>query len=156
MIHLKTILVPTDFSNSSRYALEAAVQLARAQGSRLLLLHVLPRPAMAVSTEIPAVKAEHGEEDLIAYRHEVDRLLAKERETAAFAQIEQVLQEGPVADVIMRVAETTPCDLIVMGSQGKSRMHEIMMGSVAATVMRKAACPVMTVKLPATVGKAPN
>lgn len=156
MMHLKTILVPTDFSNSSRYALEAAVQLARGQDSRLLLLHVLPRPTKATSAEIPAVKAEHGEEDLIAYRHEVDRQLAKECETAAYAQIERILREGPVADVIMRVAETTPCDLIVMGSEGKSRMHEIMMGSVAASVTRKAACPVMAVKLPASADKARN
>ena len=52
--------------------------------------------------------------------------------------MEPLLKEGDVAGVITRTAEETPCDLIVMGTHGKSRMHQVMMGSVAAEVTRKA------------------
>lgn len=56
------------------------------------------------------------------------------------------MKEGEVASVIVRTAEETPCDLIVMGTRGKSRMYQVMMGSVAAEVARKASCPVVTVR----------
>jgi len=58
--------------------------------------------------------------------------------------------EGDVAGVIIHTAEETPCDLIVIGSHGKSRMTQLMIGSVAAEVTRKARCPVLTVTIPAT------
>jgi nucleotide-binding universal stress UspA family protein len=75
-------------------------------------------------------------------------LLAKVREKAPYAQVESVLKEGPVAEIITRTAFETPCDLIVMGTHGRSRMHQIMMGSVTAAVTRTASCPVLTVKVP--------
>ena len=52
--------------------------------------------------------------------------------------------------LITRTADETPCDLIVMGTHGKTRMVQLMMGSVAAAVTRQATCPVVTVKVPAS------
>jgi nucleotide-binding universal stress UspA family protein len=149
MIALKTILHPTDFSEDSRYALEVACALARDQAARVILLHVLPRPAAVTSGDVPALKLQHTEEDLKAYREEMGGLLAKVRDKAPCAQVEPLLKEGDVASVITGTAEETPCDLIVMGIHGKSRMTQLMMGSVAAEVTRKARCPVLTVKIPA-------
>jgi nucleotide-binding universal stress UspA family protein len=149
MIALKTILHPTDFSESSRYALELACALARDQAARVILLHVLPHPApIGTDSNVPAFKDAHTAEDLQAYREEMARLLAKVREQAACAQVEPLLKEGPVAEVITRTAAEMPCDLIVMGTHGRSRMHRLMMGSVAAAVTRNASCPVVTVKVP--------
>jgi nucleotide-binding universal stress UspA family protein len=151
MIGLKTILHPTDFSESSRYALELACALARDQAARVILLHVLPHPApIGTDSNVPAYKDAHAAEDLQAYREEMARLLAKVREQAPCAQVETQLKEGPVADVITRTAAEAPCDLIVMGTHGRSRMHQLMMGSVAAAVTRNPTCPVVTVKVPLT------
>jgi nucleotide-binding universal stress UspA family protein len=148
MIHLQTILHPTDFSEPSRYALELACSLARDQAARVILLHVLPLPASVTGRDAPAVKELHTQEDLKAYREEMAGLLAKAREKAPCAQVETLLKEGPVAEVITRTAAEGPCDLIVMGTHGRSRMHEVLMGSVAAAVTRNAPCPVVTVKVP--------
>lgn len=149
MIHLKTILHPTDFSEDSRYALELACSLARDQAARVILLHVLPRPSLiGRDSNVPAFKEEHTSADLKTYRDEVTGRLTRLREEASWAQVESVLKEGDVASVILRAAEETPCDVIVMGTHGKTRMHQIMMGSVAAEVARKASCPVVTVRIP--------
>jgi len=150
MIHLKTILHPTDFSADSRYALELACALARDQAARVILLHVVPRPApIGRDPKVPAFKEAHTAEDLQAYRQEMLGRLEGLRVEAPHADVQPLLREGDVADTILRTAEETPCDLIVMGSHGKSRMYQLMMGSVAAEVMQNAPCPVVTVRIPA-------
>ena len=150
MITLKTILHPTDFSESSRYALELACALARDQAARVLLLHVLPNPTVAAGEDVPPVKLQHAEEDLKSYRQEMAGVLAKAREKAPYAKVETLLKEGPVADMITRTATENLCDLIVMGTHGRSRPQQVMMGSVAAAVTRCSACPVVTVKVPSS------
>lgn len=147
MIRLKTILHPTDFSEHSRYALEVACALAREQAAQVILLHVVPPPA-PVSADAPAVKARHTEEDVKAYREEMAGLLARARERASWAKVEPVLREGPVAEVIARTVAERPCDLIVMGTHGRSGGRRPVMGSVAAEVTCTAPCPVVTVQLP--------
>ena len=155
MITLKTILHPTDFSESSRYALELACAVARDQAARVILLHVLPRPASLIGNA-PTHKAQHAEEDLKAYHDEMSGLLAKARDRAPYAKVETKLKEGPVADVIRGTAAEIPADLIVMGSHGQSGVNQVLLGSVAAAVTRNAPCPVVTVKLPEQTGLARN
>jgi len=58
-------------------------------------------------------------------------------------------EDGDAAEEILRVAEEVRCDLIVMGTHGRSGLGRLLMGSVAEQVMRKARCPVLTVKCPA-------
>jgi nucleotide-binding universal stress UspA family protein len=152
MIHLKTILHPTDFSEDSKYALGLACSLAQGHKARVLLLHVLPKsPPIGRDSQVPAFKEAHTSEDLETYRDEAASRLAKLREQAAGSQVETLLEEGDVSSVILRKAEETACDLIVMGTHGKSRMYRVMLGSVAADVSRKATCPVVTVRTPAPV-----
>lgn len=151
MIKLKTILHPTDFSKNSQYALEVACSLARDQAASVIVLHVIPLPAPVISgTEVPIFKAEHAVEDLQGYREEMTRLLGQVREQASCAQIEQRLEEGEAASTIVRIAERTPCDLIVMGTHGQSRSQHGIMGSVATAVTNEATCPVVIVKVPGT------
>jgi nucleotide-binding universal stress UspA family protein len=149
LIRLKTILLPTDFSEPSRYALEVACALARDQSARVLLLHVLPRPGlMGRDSNVPAFKDLHTSEDLTAYRDERTRGLEALRAKAPWAQVETLLKEGDVAGVITRTAEEAPCDLIVLGSHGRSRRYQLMLGSVTAEVARRAPCPVVMVRIP--------
>jgi nucleotide-binding universal stress UspA family protein len=149
MIRLKTILHPTDFSECSRYALELACALARDQAARVILLHVVPRPAPAAgSGDVPAFKEEHASGDYKTYRDEMIGRLGRLRDEASYAQVESLFKEGDVASAITSTAEERACDLIVLGTHGKSRMHQVMMGSVVAAVTRTAPCPVVTVKVP--------
>jgi nucleotide-binding universal stress UspA family protein len=149
MIRLKTILHPTDFSEDSRYALEVAFALAREQAARVILLHVVPRPILiGRDSNVPAFKEAHAEEDLLTSRREMSERLDRMRAEAPSIQVETLLKEGDVAAVIARTADETVCDLIVMGTRGRSREYQLLMGSVAAEVTRTASCPVVTVKVP--------
>ncbi len=150
MIRLKTILHPTDFSEDSRYAMEVACALARDQAARVILLHIQPRSApIGRDRGVPAYKEAHAGEDLAAYRDEMMERLQKMRAEAPFAQVDVMLKEGDVPGTIARTAEDTACDLVVMGTHGRSRMYEMTMGSVATEVTRIAPCPVVAVRVPA-------
>ncbi len=151
MIHCKTILHPTDFSEHSRYALEMACALARDQGARLILLHVVPRLTAAnlgTGDALALRKAECAEEEFKAYREEMEEKLRQAQAESSWLLTESLLTEGGVADRILRAVEETNCDLVVMGSHGRTAAAQATLGSVAEEVTRKAPCPVLTVKTP--------
>jgi len=56
--------------------------------------------------------------------------------------------EGDAPEEILRLAQAIPCDLIVMGTQGRTGLERLLIGSVAEDVLRKATCPVLTIKMP--------
>jgi nucleotide-binding universal stress UspA family protein len=68
--------------------------------------------------------------------------------------VERYRLVGDEADEIVRLAKAKGCDLIVMGTHGRSGLGRLLMGSVAEMVLRKAPCPVLTVKQPAAVSEA--
>jgi nucleotide-binding universal stress UspA family protein len=65
-----------------------------------------------------------------------------------FIRVEHQLAEGDPATEILKVAEEKHCDLIVMGTHGWTGLNRLLMGSVAEKVVRKAPCPVLTIKTP--------
>jgi hypothetical protein len=67
----------------------------------------------------------------------------------AAAGVDCRLQGGNPAPEILGVADEVGCDLIVMGTHGRTGLARLLLGSVAEQVVRKAACPVITVKVPA-------
>lgn len=145
-----TILHPTDFSEQSRCALDLAASLARSQHARLVLLHVVPDLKAVLRAEMAAGHrpSEHFEEDMAGYRHEMSVRLQTQEVPGGAVAVERVLREGPVAETILRVAEELPTPLIVMGSHGKRGVEKVLLGSVAESVLRRAACPVVTVRQP--------
>jgi nucleotide-binding universal stress UspA family protein len=148
---IKTILHPTDFSAESSYALELACALARGQRARVTILHAVPCPAPVIGADITDLaRAETAQRELQSYREEMLAKLGQVRSPDAKVRIEHVLKEGEVAATILQTADEMGCDLIVMGTHGRSRMYQFMMGSVAAAVTHQAHCPVVTVKLPPT------
>jgi nucleotide-binding universal stress UspA family protein len=162
MIVLKRILVPTDFSETSAAAVTYGVAFARAFGARLFLAHV------AVHNEFEAiVESQRVVEDALGglvaaaspiapdmtLQHAAHDLLA--RTLSAHDQqgldVEYVLLDGglvaPHAE-ILRYATEQEIDLIIMGTHGRGRVAHILMGGVAEHVVRKAPCPVLTVRHP--------
>lgn len=139
MLTFKTILHPTDFSERSALALRLAGSLARDHGARLIVLHVVvPPPAIpveGVALPPPAL-------DLKLLQAQLQQV----RLDDAQLPVEHRLVEGDAAAEILRLAEETKCDLIVMGTHGRTWLSRMLMGSVAEEVVRKAACPVLTVK----------
>jgi nucleotide-binding universal stress UspA family protein len=142
MLEIQTILHPTDLSPLSEYAFRLACSLARDHGAHLIVLHV--RPPEILLAESPYVLPpdpvqvwEHWQEEL--------RQLQPPDPTVA---VEHVLKEGNPASEILRTAQEKDCDLIVMGTHGRTGVRRVLLGSVAEQVLRRASCPVLTVKGP--------
>ncbi len=156
MLHLKTILHPTDFSEHSRYALELACALARDQTARVVLLHVVPFPTPATGAGADTLalrKAEAAQQELKSYRAEMEDRLHQAQAEASWLQVEYVFREGDVAAIILCTADELNCDLIVMGTHGRTAKTRTALGSVAEEVTHKAPCPVIAVQLPMAQGQ---
>jgi nucleotide-binding universal stress UspA family protein len=141
MLKIQTILFATDFSESSKYALDLAFALARDCRSRLLVLHVATPPAFVTYGEF-----EKALEKSSGYRHELEEKLRQCQKPGCNAEF--ALKEGDPAQEIIKLAHDASCDLIVMGTHGRTGLGRLLMGSVAEQVLRGASCPLLTVKAP--------
>jgi nucleotide-binding universal stress UspA family protein len=144
---IETILVPTDFSDDAEQALKTAMDLAGTFGSRIVLLHAyhLELPFVAPAMGGPVILPEGF---YVEYRNqaalEVDRV-AKEA-AAGGIDVTGIAIERPAWLAILDHAESLPADLIVMGTRGLTGIKHVALGSTAERVVRKAKCPVLTVK----------
>jgi nucleotide-binding universal stress UspA family protein len=141
MLPVHTILHPTDFSEQSGHAFEPAGALARDYGARLIVLHVAEPPFLIHGETLlpPDPEILSGEA-----KAQLDRLEVP----VANVRAERRLKEGDPAAEILRAAREALADLIVMGTHGRTGLVRLLMGSVAEQVVRKAPCPVLTVKTP--------
>jgi nucleotide-binding universal stress UspA family protein len=142
MLAIRTILYPTDFSERAEYAFQLACALARDYGARLLIAHV-QMPPVVMYGEMGALPPEPLETDEVLK----ERLL-KIRPADEHIAYEHFFMVGEAADEIFRLAAEKQVDIIVMGTHGRRGLGRLLMGSVAEQVVRKAACPVVTIKTP--------
>lgn len=141
----RRILHPSDFSPGARPAFKKAVELAKAKGAELLVVHVLPVLPIFPETYLAArTYDEILEAQRASGQKRLDRLVANAK--AAGVRASGILLDFAVpADRIVRVAKSRRADLIVMGTHGRSGFQRALMGSVAARVIAFAPCPVLTV-----------
>src|SRR5919199_1249689 len=148
MIDLRRILVPTDFSKHSANALTYAAAFAEKFGAELYLLYVAQDLAVffpdAVSAAPPPVPPV--EEITAAARESLQRLV-REQGLERLRVHTEACQGTPFAEII-RFAREKEIDLIVMGTHGRSGLAHVLLGSVTEKVVRKAPCPVLTVRHP--------
>lgn len=133
------ILCGSDFSEPSRRALQIADRLRATFGGSLSVIHVgdpLLVQAAAASRSVADVQAE-TERDLRAF---VEETLG-----AAGASVTTLVAVGNAAAEIIDSARTSGADLIVVATHGRGGFERLMLGSVTEKVLRKAACPVLTV-----------
>lgn len=148
MIRITNILCPTDFSACAQAALPITCSLARDYGATLILLHVRSNPVTVVG-EFGAIPPEP--------REPAETLKARMRECvpANFKGVmECEIQDGDAAEEILKKAQQRNCDLIVIGTHGRSGLYRMLVGSVAEAVLREAPCPVLTIKPTATKSSA--
>jgi nucleotide-binding universal stress UspA family protein len=141
MLAINTILHPTDFSERSDQAFRLACSLARDHGGRVTVLHVLPPPMATHSGGV--MTPEPGR-----LKEECWDLLRRRQSDDGRVPVEHLLTEGSPAEGIVRAAREKQCDLIVMGTHGRTGLGRVLMGSVAEAVVRKAPCAVLTIKVP--------
>ena len=147
MKRITRILVPTDFSATSDVAVDYAVTLAKTFAASLHLLHVVEdrfiggaAGAELYMTSVPALTAQLVDEAATK--------LARVLPSADYLRLTVTSEVGvgtPAATIIA-TAEKQECDLVVMGTHGRSGMSHLLLGSVAEKVVRQAPCPVLTVR----------
>jgi nucleotide-binding universal stress UspA family protein len=144
MLPIRTILVPVDFSGGSMHAFGLAQALAHDYGARIVVAHVVEPPrAMGVEGVLvfqPEINWE-GFRCRLAERYAADEAI----------RVEYLVVEGTPADEIVRLAGDYHADVIVIGTHGRTGLPRLIMGSVAEKVLRRAPCPVVTVKRPVPV-----
>jgi nucleotide-binding universal stress UspA family protein len=150
MIAIKEIMAPTDFSEPSEIALRYAKALAENFHARLHLVHVLDENALIYPWTSPdgtpiALGAARTELEQVTADRLGKLLTAEEREKFS-AQVE-ILVGSPFLEII-HYAKAQSIDLIILGTHGRGPIAHMLMGSVAEKVVRKAPCPVLTVRHP--------
>ena len=152
---MKRLLVPTDFSETSRIAVGHAVELSDAVGAELLLLHVvdvtlLEHPRLAAIREAFTLTIDPSGN---AFSSEVPHAEAEWKLAALLPPLDSDrlrtrVVVGKVADEILRVAIEKRTNLIIMGIQGKKGWRRMHLDSVSERVIQHSSIPVMTLWLP--------
>ena len=142
----KRVCCPIDFSDASRAAMEVAADLARRTGAELVLLHAYPIPgytfpdgSVVASPRMMQELADQAQRHLQEWRVDAERIVGAARVTA-----EKAIGE-PAAE-ILSFARARGADLIVVGTHGRTGIEHALMGSIAERVVRRAHCPVLTVR----------
>jgi nucleotide-binding universal stress UspA family protein len=142
---MKNILVPYDFSRYSQTAAKTGAALARKTGAQLNLLHVAYAPPewdrMPVSLQqgYPQVEARMVEAEI-----KLDKVI--ENESFNGIDVQTFVYSGVAHEQIVQFAIAYKMDLIVMGAHGAGESDKLFIGSTAQRVIRKASCPVLSVK----------
>jgi len=142
----KRILVAVDFSVVSEHAAMRAVELAGFYSASLVFLHVVEHfPEHLPHYQMSDKKMDP--EEFISDRADIDLQQLCARLGCENAERKVVLTKHSAKGEIMKVIEDNGVDLIVLGSQGRHRLNEILAGSTATGIVRTAPCDVMTVRL---------
>lgn len=139
---LERILVAVDESDHAKKALEQALMLAEQMKHpvSLTIMHVNP----SISINEPALGVDLEERIAEEGKHVMEPVI--EQMVGRGVAYETLLVAGDPVTEICRMASERKCDLIVIGTGGKSVLAEIVVGSVSHGVLKHAECPVLTVK----------
>lgn len=141
----KKILVPVDFSSDSAQAVRMAMDLALRYEAALTLIHVY-EPVAYMMPDANTFFTQPQLDQLFAeLRKHLDALQAEAR-AGGVVRVETRLEQGFAVSEICESAKRMGCDLIVMGTHGRTGLSHLFLGSVAERVLRMAPCPVLTVK----------
>jgi nucleotide-binding universal stress UspA family protein len=147
MSDIRRIIYATDFSPASLAAFPHALDIARVTSAELRILHVLPSP-VTLFIEGGYVPQEVWDEMDASQRaqaaQEIDRLV-KQAVDAGVRTTTAIVDGGIPAREIVRAAQESKTDMLVLGTHGRTGVARLFLGSVAAGVVATASCPVLTV-----------
>lgn len=144
MTAFQKILVPIDFSDHSRRALDVAIELAQKFAGRLHLIHAYPIHPLLLTPYDMHIPADFERE----FRKASDQKMAAcaDRVRKAGLEVETTCTPDLPSEAIEQCAEKIRADLIVMGTRGLTGLKHVLLGSVAERTLRTAPCPVLTMK----------
>ncbi len=145
-MQLNTILFPTDFSQGAHAAMDHALSLAADYHAKLILLYVVQDISIAEWYIPSSLSVADLIEDMqkSAWR-EMDKWGTEA--AARVKDVEKTVVRGVPFVEIVKIAKEKYADLIVIGTHGRTGIDHILFGSTAEKVVRKASCPVLTVRI---------
>ncbi len=145
MKDFKTILFAVDFSQSSDYAFQFALSLAKKYDARLLIIHVINEPVDLRGFYVPHISFEKLEKEI---EEGAQKMMEKFCRTQIkdYSNYESFIVPGIPYDEIIKKAQEQSADLILMGTHGRTGLDHVLFGSTAEKVVRKSPVPVMTVR----------
>lgn len=145
-MQLKTILFPTDFSQGARAAMDHAISFAQDYHAKLILLYVIQDISIAEWYIPSSLSMTDLVEDMQkSAAREMDKWGAEVG--AKVKDMEKMIVRGVPFVEIIKTAKDRSADLIVIGTHGRTGIDHMLFGSTAEKVVRKAACPVLTVRI---------
>lgn len=134
-------MLATDFDPNSEAALHYSLSIARQYGSKVYLVHVVPPDTFQfLSDDARRDALDNAWRD--AQRHMTDLLIAGHLEGLDH---QVMVEQGEVWEVLSRKISDLNIDLVVIGTRARGRIGKLLLGSVAETIFRQAACPVLMV-----------
>jgi len=144
ILHPKTILVPIDFSATSKKAFQYALRFAEQFGCEIVLLHVVEPVEAIAGTPLAVDIFAQPEEDTIAAEAELACLAASSRNRRI--SFKSAVRTGHAPNEITKAAKDLDVDLIVIATHGYTSWRHLCIGSTAERVVRIAPCPVLVVR----------
>ncbi len=142
---LRRILVPVDFSDTARKALQYAVPFAAPFDAELIVVHVLqPLNLPPEIGYLPPELAVSRSDFRDSARQQLEKLCAREIGARARSQVR--VREGVPWQEIAAAARDTNADLIILATHGRTGLKHVLVGSVTERVVRHAPCPVLVVR----------
>ncbi len=142
-IAIKKILVPTDLSQNSEYAMQYAKEFADKLGAKLYIYHCVTDLQSAIGY-VPSLPAE---EIIRTMKEEAIKEIEHIRNRYNFGDVEVVIESGNAPKKIVEFADKNNIDMIIMGAHGKSGLERFMFGSVTEKVLRLSSKPVLAIKM---------
>ncbi|HWI41135.1 MAG TPA: universal stress protein [Verrucomicrobiae bacterium] len=145
MTPITSILFATDFSENSEEAFQYALSFADKFGARLTVLHVINEPVDLRGFYVPHISFEKLEKEI---EEGAEKLMQKfcRSHMRSFTNYETLVVSGIPHEEIVRRAQEGGYSLIVLGTQGRRGLDHFLFGSTAESVVRRATCPVVTVR----------
>jgi nucleotide-binding universal stress UspA family protein len=139
---MKTILVPTDFSAEANNALDFAIELAKREKAKIILLH-----AFNITYISPDMPIEYFDKNLLEEKNGAAKILLRSQNKIKKHHLEcdVINKRGDAVDMIIDITHKKKIDLVVMGTKGASGLKEIFMGSHTADVISHVNCPVIAI-----------
>jgi nucleotide-binding universal stress UspA family protein len=142
---IRAILVPIDFSVHSRRALKYAVPLAAQSGASLRLIYVVEPTVYPADLGFGQVVLP-GVEDELRQKGAEELAELIETEIGNRVSATATVRTGTPSKEILAEAEEAGVDLIVVATHGHSGVEHVLFGSTAERIVRKAKCPVLTIR----------
>lgn len=140
MLTMKTFLVPVDFSAVTDHVVDTAVSLARSLDGKVILAHVI-QPPLAISEYGLPVEALQPD-NIIIIEQTATSCLAEleERVAKEGVSVSTVLLHGAPVATLLEEADKVQADYIVMGSHGHGKFYDLLVGSTASGLLKRAKC----------------